>query len=210
MAAKQVPLMLTVPKECRDRLRQMAAERNLQNPNKVVAASTIARELVLEGIERVEQMEANLDSNRGIVARKKPINPLTQGGNHDMTSTAIIQNQSQFINNATEFFQTIFEPTLNSGHGDIEIRTFPKDRPSQQFFCKSESEAALTAGNLCNSGIDVYFGVNPRVGNAGKKENVHYLVAFHAEVDYGTDGHKQEGASTRPVMRLLLGLAPFQ
>lgn len=60
MAIKQVPLMLTVPKECRDRLRQMAAERNLQNPNKVVAASTIARELVLDGIERIEQMEVNL------------------------------------------------------------------------------------------------------------------------------------------------------
>jgi hypothetical protein len=60
MSTKQIPLMLTVPKECRDRLRQMAAERNLRNPNKVVAASTIARELVLEGIERVEQMEAYL------------------------------------------------------------------------------------------------------------------------------------------------------
>jgi hypothetical protein len=62
MTEKQVPLMLTVPKECRDRLRQMAAERNLQNPNKVVAASTIARELVLEGIERVEKMELSLTS----------------------------------------------------------------------------------------------------------------------------------------------------
>lgn len=60
MAEKQVPLMLTVPKECRDRLRQMAAERNLRNQNKVVAATTIARELVLEGIERIERMEANL------------------------------------------------------------------------------------------------------------------------------------------------------
>jgi hypothetical protein len=38
----------------------MAAKRNLQNPAKVTAAASIARELVLEGIERVEQMEANL------------------------------------------------------------------------------------------------------------------------------------------------------
>ena len=54
MAAKQVPLMLTVPKECRDRLRQMAAERNLQNPNKVVAASTIARDLLVESLSEIE------------------------------------------------------------------------------------------------------------------------------------------------------------
>jgi hypothetical protein len=60
MSTKQVPLMLSVPRECRDRLRKMAAERNLQNPNKVVAASTIARELVMAGIEQVEKMELSL------------------------------------------------------------------------------------------------------------------------------------------------------
>ena len=110
-----------------------------------------------------------------------------------MTSTATDRNQKHFIDTATEFFQTIFEPSLNAGYGEIEIRTFPKNKPSQQFFCKSESEAALTAGNLCNNGIDVYFGVNPRTGGGGKKENVHYLAAFHAEVDYGGDGHKKKG-----------------
>ncbi|RPJ10499.1 MAG: hypothetical protein EHM37_12915, partial [Deltaproteobacteria bacterium] len=92
----------------------------------------------------------------------------------------------------TEFFQTIFEPTLIAGYGEIEIRIFPKDKPAQQLFCKSESEAALASGNLCNNCIDVYFGVNPRTGGAGKKENVHYLVAFHVEVDYGTDGHNKK------------------
>ena len=60
MSNRQVPLMLSVPQECRDALRTMAAKRNLQNPNKVTGAATIARELILEGIERVEQMEANL------------------------------------------------------------------------------------------------------------------------------------------------------
>ena len=109
-----------------------------------------------------------------------------------MISTALDKNQKHFIDNATEFFQTLFEPTLNAGYGEIEIRTFPKNKPSQQFFCKSESEAALASGNLCNNGIDVYFGVNPRTGGAGKKENVHYLVTFHAEVDYGTDGHNKK------------------
>ncbi|MCP4267299.1 MAG: hypothetical protein GY777_17290, partial [Candidatus Brocadiaceae bacterium] len=33
--------------------------------------------------------------------------------------------------------------------------------------------------------------VNPRVGKGGKKENVHFVSAFHVEVDYGEDGHKK-------------------
>jgi hypothetical protein len=60
MKNRQVALMLSVPPECRDKLRQMAAKRNLRNPQRVTSASTIARELVLDGIERIEQMEANL------------------------------------------------------------------------------------------------------------------------------------------------------
>ena len=60
MTNRQVPLMLSVPRECRDALRMMAAKRNLQNPAKVTAAASIARELVLEGIEKIEHMEANL------------------------------------------------------------------------------------------------------------------------------------------------------
>jgi hypothetical protein len=59
MKNRQVALMLSVPPECRDKLRQMAAERNLKNTQRVTAAATIARELVLEGIERIERMEAN-------------------------------------------------------------------------------------------------------------------------------------------------------
>ena len=35
-------------------------------------------------------------------------------------------------------------------------------------------------------------GVNPCVGRAGTKENVHWLVAFHAEVDYGQAGHNSK------------------
>jgi hypothetical protein len=38
----------------------MAARRNFHNPERVTSASTIAREMVLEGIERIEGMEANL------------------------------------------------------------------------------------------------------------------------------------------------------
>ena len=60
MTTRQVPLMLSVPPHSRDKLRQMAARRNFHNPERVTSASTIARELVLEGIERIERVEANL------------------------------------------------------------------------------------------------------------------------------------------------------
>lgn len=53
-------MMLSLPQEARDKLRILAAEQNLRNPNRVTAAATIARELVLEGIERIEKMEAGL------------------------------------------------------------------------------------------------------------------------------------------------------
>jgi putative DNA primase/helicase len=109
-----------------------------------------------------------------------------------MTQSNLIKNQQQFVANATEFFHTLFESSLNSNCGDIEIRTFPKEQHPKRTFCKSETNAAKISHQLCNQGIDVYVGVNPRVGNAGKKENVHYLAAFHAEVDYGSDGHKKD------------------
>ena len=60
MKNRQVALMLSVPPGCRDKLRQMAARRNFHNPERVTSASTIAREMVLEGIERIEGVEANL------------------------------------------------------------------------------------------------------------------------------------------------------
>jgi hypothetical protein len=62
MKNRQVALMLSVPPDCRDKLRQMAARRNLRNPDRVTSAATIARELVLEGIEQLERMEENLAS----------------------------------------------------------------------------------------------------------------------------------------------------
>jgi len=59
--SKQVPMMASLPPEARDKLRILAAEQNLRNTNRVTSASTIARELILEGIEKIEQMEATLD-----------------------------------------------------------------------------------------------------------------------------------------------------
>ena len=111
-----------------------------------------------------------------------------------MGDNTIIKNKAEFEITAQTFLDKIFKPVLENNIGDIEIRTFPKRQRPEQYFCKSTKEAAEIAFNLCNSGIDVYFGVNPRTGKAGKKENVHYVTAFHAEVDYGNDGHKKKPA----------------
>jgi len=109
-----------------------------------------------------------------------------------MGDNKIIQNKAEFETTAQTFLDKIFSPVLKNNLGDIEIRTFPKGQRPEQHFCQTAKEAAEIAFDLCNSGIDVYFGVNPRVGKRGKKENVHYVTAFHAEVDYGTDGHKKK------------------
>jgi putative DNA primase/helicase len=94
------------------------------------------------------------------------------------------------IKAATNFLNAIFNFSLNQNMGEIEIRTF---RPrAESYFFSSAPAAAELAIDLCNQGIDVYVGVNPRTGRQGKKENVHYLAAFHAEIDYGKFGHKKE------------------
>ncbi len=79
---------------------------------------------------------------------------------------------------------------LGGNYGEIEIRGFDNG-PRHQSYHSSIDDAVSTAYTLCQQGLDVYFGVNPRVGQAGGKENVHWLVAFHAEIDYGQDGHKK-------------------
>jgi hypothetical protein len=108
-----------------------------------------------------------------------------------MGQAGLIKDKQEFIRNASGFFEALFGETRGSSCGEIEIRTFPKDGIPEQYFFGKTQDPALLAYDLCNSGIDVYFGVNPRVGKQGKKENVQYVVAFHAEVDYGQDGHKK-------------------
>ena len=108
-----------------------------------------------------------------------------------MSSQPLIVNKEEFLREVVAFFKTIFEPALNSGYGDIEIRVFPKDRGARSSFYSSEREAGEVAYNLCNQGINVFFGVNPRTEKSGKKVNVKYLSAFHVDLDYGDEGHKK-------------------
>ena len=49
-----LPLMLSIPKDCRDRLREIAARENLNNPDQVTSASTIAREIICRYLDEVD------------------------------------------------------------------------------------------------------------------------------------------------------------
>ncbi|MEI6127601.1 MAG: hypothetical protein WCQ99_13735 [Pseudomonadota bacterium] len=51
--SNQVPLMLTVPKSCRDILRTLAAQQNLENQDRVVSAAEIAKEILCRGLEEI-------------------------------------------------------------------------------------------------------------------------------------------------------------
>ena len=48
----------SLPPDYRDKLRRAKAKRNLQNSKRVTSAETIARKLVVKGIEKIESMEA--------------------------------------------------------------------------------------------------------------------------------------------------------
>ena len=81
-----------------------------------------------------------------------------------MDYNTIIKNKAEFETTAQNFLDKIFNTVLKNNLGDIEIRTFPNGQWPEQYFCQTVKEAAEIAFDLCNSGIDVYFGVNPRTG----------------------------------------------
>jgi uncharacterized protein YfeS len=78
---KQVPMMISLPPDARNKLRILAAEQNLRNTNRVTSAATIAREMILEGIEKIESMEAGI----------KPSDELTENNGFLVQSDQNIQ-----------------------------------------------------------------------------------------------------------------------
>ncbi|HUT70662.1 MAG TPA: hypothetical protein VMW89_08275 [Desulfatiglandales bacterium] len=55
--SKNVAFMITIPKSYRDLLRTLAAERNLKNPDQIVTAAGLGKELLCGCLE--EQFLAN-------------------------------------------------------------------------------------------------------------------------------------------------------
>ena len=52
---KSKAIMLSIREDYRDRLRMIAAEANLKNPSTVKTASGIARDIVCEFLDRLEE-----------------------------------------------------------------------------------------------------------------------------------------------------------
>jgi hypothetical protein len=50
---EKVSLTISINKEYRDRLRMIAAEQNLQNPDKVTSASTLAKEIICKYLDKL-------------------------------------------------------------------------------------------------------------------------------------------------------------
>ncbi len=55
--SKLVPMMISLPKEYRDKLRTMAAEQNLKNLDRVTSAATIAKEIICEHLAMGRESE---------------------------------------------------------------------------------------------------------------------------------------------------------
>ncbi|MFC1816853.1 hypothetical protein ACFL0M_13190 [Thermodesulfobacteriota bacterium] len=108
-----------------------------------------------------------------------------------MNSQNMIINKLQYQQTASQFFNILFGESFRKKCGEIEIKGF-ENGPRHTSYHDNIPDAVNKAYNLCQQGLDVYMGVNPRVDQEGTKENVHWLAAFHAEVDYGQAGHKKK------------------
>jgi hypothetical protein len=89
-----------------------------------------------------------------------------------MNATDLITDKQKFTETAQSFFNIMFAEALEKGCGQIEIKGF-KNGPQHISYHSSIDDAVNTSFGLCRQGLDVYFGVNPRVGGAGRRENVH-------------------------------------
>jgi hypothetical protein len=54
---KLVPMMISLPKEYRDKLRTMAAEQNFKNPDQVTSAATITKEIICDHLSKDQESE---------------------------------------------------------------------------------------------------------------------------------------------------------
>ncbi len=104
----------------------------------------------------------------------------------------IINDRQQFQKTASQFFNILFAESLKKNCGEISIEV-PNERKSMDQTYHNNVPSAVNAAYLfCQQRLDVYVGVNPRVGSRSQKSNIHWLTAIHAEIDYGTAGHNKE------------------
>ena len=53
--SENVPLMISLPKPCRDKLRIIAAEKNLSNLDEVMSAARLVREIVVRHLDSLSE-----------------------------------------------------------------------------------------------------------------------------------------------------------
>ena len=56
---EKVSLTISISKSYKDKLRIMAAQQNLHDPDQLTSASTIAREIICEYIDKIERLETS-------------------------------------------------------------------------------------------------------------------------------------------------------
>ncbi|WP_319408727.1 hypothetical protein [uncultured Desulfosarcina sp.] len=59
---EKVSLTISIAKSYRDRLRTIAAKRNLHDLDQLTSASTIAREIICDQIDELERVEADFQA----------------------------------------------------------------------------------------------------------------------------------------------------
>jgi hypothetical protein len=112
--------------------------------------------------------------------------------NHEeVTSNNLIACKGRFHSTAIEFFRNLFGRFLSAEYGQVELRLIRDGEVRCTLHSRYET-LVDEAYEACNFGWNAYFGVNPRVGGEGRKENIHYLKSFYAEVNYGIDDHKKK------------------
>jgi len=60
-AEKLVSITISIPKSCRDRLRKIIAEINLNNPDEVTSLSELGREILSDYLEKRNEREGTED-----------------------------------------------------------------------------------------------------------------------------------------------------
>ena len=69
--SKLVPMMISLPKEYRDKLRTMAAEQNFKNPDQVTSGATIAKEIICDHLKNISQDGHERESENDNTKRKE-------------------------------------------------------------------------------------------------------------------------------------------
>ncbi len=69
--SKLVPMMISLPKEYRDRLRTLAAEKNLRDPDQVTSGASIAKEILCDYLKNIPLYEPERESKNDNTKRKE-------------------------------------------------------------------------------------------------------------------------------------------